>query len=257
LSNDPQAQHAATVRARDAARRAAAVQRNAAVPHKEPPKPPTPPAAVEEPAKPVPIEETKPEAKPLGKPAEPAEPEAKAEAPPAKKEPEWIPPRVDSPPKSEPTAPPPEPTPYYGGYVRGRVVAHTIADPPSAVYPGAGAQATQALFAFLHRRMRLSVIPTGVGIAPLSVAIDESYRAGARAVVMARLELVEYLSTGGAHVRLEVVAVRDGRPVMRRTVESTPNDSTRHAPGDPVYYAVTSALNALVPELVGALYDVR
>jgi hypothetical protein len=59
-------------------------------------------------------------------------------------------------------------------------------------------------------------------------------------------------------VRLEVVVVRDGRPVMRRVVESAPSDPNRRGPSaDPVYQAVTMALEALVPELVGALADVR
>jgi hypothetical protein len=177
---------------------------------------------------------------------------------------DWEPPRVDAPPT--PTAPrtptPPvtqsaPPPPYFAGFVRGRVVAHAVADAPSA-YPGAGSMATQALFAFLHRRMRLSVVPTGVGLTPTAVAVDEAYRAGARAVVMARLENVQYFAGPSARVRLEVVVIRDGRPVMRRVVESAPSDASRRGPGaDPVFQAVTMALEALVPELVGALADVR
>jgi hypothetical protein len=272
LENDPAAQHAAERRARDAARRAAAV----------PPSRPTRTARVEaakaeakksEPAASEPAAATaKPEAPPEAsavakpeaaepkseaRPAEPTKPEAKAE--PAK--PDWVPPRVDveAPPATPPTAAPTYPPPYYGGYVRGRVVAHTVADPPSA-YPGAaaGTMATQALYSFLHRRMRLSVIPTGVGITPASVAADEGYRAAARAVVMARLDAVEFLPGAGARVRLEVVVVRDGRQVMRRVVDSAPSDPNRRVSGpDPIYQAVTMALEALVPELVGALADVR
>jgi hypothetical protein len=118
--------------------------------------------------------------------------------------------------------------------------------------------ATQALFSFLQRRLRLSVIPTGVGITSPSIAADEAYRAAARAVVMARLDSVEFVPGPAARVRLEVVVVRDGRPVMRRVVESAPSDPNRRgATTDPVYQAVTMALEALVPELVGALADVR
>ena len=54
--------------------------------------------------------------------------------------------------------------------------------------------ATQALFSFLQRRLRLSVIPTGVGITSANIAADEAYRAAARAVVMARLESVEFVA---------------------------------------------------------------
>jgi hypothetical protein len=52
-----------------------------------------------------------------------------------------------------------------------------------------------------------------------------------------------------------VIVVRDGRPVMRRIVESPLTDPSRR--GDPVYTAVSLALEALVPELSGALADVR
>ena len=119
--------------------------------------------------------------------------------------------------------------------------------------------ATQALFSFLQRRLRLSVIPTGVGITSPNVAADEAYRAGARAVVMARLESVEFCPAPQARVRLEVVVVRDGRAghaargrSRRRVIRIVAAPAA-----DPVYQAVTMALEALVPELVGALADVR
>jgi hypothetical protein len=275
LENDPAAQKLAEKRARDAERRAASV----------PPSRPSPkPARVEAPkAQPARVEEPKAEAKPpvADKPAPPAEEakppenkpteeaksepksEPKIEAP---KAPEWSPPRVDGPPaRSEPSTPPavsppaapPTPPPYFGGFVRGRVVAHAVSD-PRPTYPAAGAMATQALFSFLQRRLRLSVIPTGVGITSPNIAADEAYRAAARAVVMARLESVEFVPGPAARVRLEVVVVRDGRPVMRRVVESAPSDPNRRGvTTDPVYQAVTMALEALVPELVGALADVR
>ncbi|HEX9100892.1 MAG TPA: hypothetical protein VF997_01745 [Polyangia bacterium] len=275
LENDPAAQKLAEKRARDAEKRAASV----------PPSRPAPKLARVEPARSVPAraEEPKSEAKPAAAaekapPVEEAKPEAKpteeakgepkpSEAPKANetpKAPEWTPPRVDSPPpRTEPAPPvaappaPPMPPPYYGGYVRGRVVAHAVADPHPS-YAAAGVMATQALFSFLQRRLRLSVIPTGVGITSTSVAADEAYRAAARAVVMARLESVEFVPGPAARVRLEVVVVRDGRPVMRRVVESAPSDPNRRgAATDPVYQAVTMALEALVPELVGALADVR
>jgi hypothetical protein len=284
LENDPAAQKAAEKRARDAEKRAAAVPpsrpaRGSAVQARVEPKVApraavaAKPAEVAEPtvADTKPVGDNKPEAKPPAgevkadaKVIETAKPEVKAEAKEAPK-PDWVPPRVDGPAKPEaapavaaaPSQPPPAPSPYYSGFVRGRVVAHAISDPPSSSYGTAGVMATQALFAFLHRRMRLSVIPTGVGVTSTAVAADESYRAAARAVVMARLESVEYLPSG-ARVRLEVVVVRDGRAVMRRVVESAPSDPSRRGFGtDPVYQSVTMALEALVPELVGALADVR
>ncbi|MGZ3443194.1 MAG: hypothetical protein ACXVDD_26920, partial [Polyangia bacterium] len=279
LENDPAAQKLAEKRARDAERRAASV------PPSRPTSKPQParvvksePAKVDEPkseAKPVvaeepPAAEEKSSAKPVeaksdGKGEPKSEPKAEPKSD-AIKTPDWSPPRVDSPPPRVETPPPaappqpvapPQPPPYFGGYVRGRVVAHAVSDPHPS-YPSAGVMATQALFSFLQHRLRLSVIPTGVGITSANVAADEAYRAAARAVVMARLESVEFVPGPAARVRLEVVVVRDGRPVMRRVVMSAPSDPNRRGPAtDPVYQAVTMALEALVPELVGALADVR
>jgi len=285
LENDPAAQKLAEKRARDAEKRAASVPPSRPPPKQarveppakvqparaEAPQPEAKPAA-EKPA--VAVEESKPEAKPTDEPkSEPAEAKVEAKSEPkaeppkpksdAPKTPEWAPPRVDGPPaRAEPASPPaapapPSPPPYFGGFVRGRVVAHAVSD-MRPTYPAAGTMATQALFSFLQRRLRLSVIPTGVGITSPTIAADEAYRAAARAVVMARLDSVEFVPGPAARVRLEVVVVRDGRPVMRRVVESAPSDpSRRGAATDPVYQAVTMALEALVPELVGALADVR
>jgi hypothetical protein len=278
LENDPAAQRAAEKRAREAERRAAAVPPSAPARPSRPARPSTAPASAPRPveasaeAKPeakseAPKPETKTEAPKTEAPKTEPRPESKPEAPKVEakpsevKEPDWSPPRVDTPPPSPPrpdVAPTvTQPPPYFGGYVRGRVVAHAVADPPNA-YPGSGVTATQALFGFLHRRLRVTVIPTGVGITAPSVAADEGYRAGARAVVMARLDGVDYMPGPSVRCRLEVIVVRDGRPVMRRLVESAPSDPSRRGPGaDPVFQAVTMALDALVPELMGALADVR
>jgi hypothetical protein len=285
LENDPAAQKLAEKRARDAEKRAASVPPSRPAPKQARAEPPSKvqPARAEEPqaeAKPpadkpaVAVEEAKPEARPTDEPkSEPFEAKVEAKSEPrveapkpksdAPKPPEWAPPRVDGPPsRAEPVSPPaapapPSPPPYFGGFVRGRVVAHAVSD-MRPTYPAAGTMATQALFSFLQRRLRLSVIPTGVGITSPSIAADEAYRAAARAVVMARLDSVEFVPGPAARVRLEVVVVRDGRPVMRRVVESAPSDPNRRgATTDPVYQAVTMALEALVPELVGALADVR
>ncbi|HEX6837744.1 MAG TPA: hypothetical protein VF334_14290, partial [Polyangia bacterium] len=245
LENDPAAQKLAEKRARDAEKRAASVPPSRPAPRVarvEPSK--TEPARAEEPkpeAKaataekaPPPVEEAKPteeaklEAKPDTKAETKIDPKAELPKPDAPKPPEWSPPRVDGPPARAEPAPvmtppaPPAPPPYFGNYVRGRVVAHAVAD-PHPTYAAASGMATQALFAFLQRRLRLSVIPTGVGITSANVAADEAYRAAARAVVMARLDSVEFLPGPAARVRLEVVVVRDGRPVMRRIVESAPS----------------------------------
>jgi hypothetical protein len=272
LENDPAAQKLAEKRARDAERRAASVP-----PSRPAPRPrkveAAPPAETKPETKPPPVEEAKPAAPPATEApaaetpatsAPEAKPEAKAETRPEPPKPEWVPPRVDTPPPQaqpradvEPPAPPSTPPPYFGGFVRGRVVAHAIAEPMGA-YPTAGVMATQALYAFLQRRLRLSVIPTGVGITSPRIAADEAYRAAARAVVMARLDEVEILPGPTARVRLEIEVIRDGRPVMRRVVESAPSDvGRRPLASDPIYQSVTMALEALVPELVGALADVR
>ena len=141
----------------------------------------------------------------------------------------------------------------WGGFVAGRVVAHAIPDPPST-YVGTGVSATQALYGFLGRRLRLAVVPTGVGVTSPTIAADEGWRSSARSVVMARVENVEYLpSSAGISVRLrlQVVVVREGRVVLRRVVDSPMSDPTRRT--DPVYQAVTSALEGLVADLAAAL----
>ena len=275
LLEDPAAQKLAEKRARDAEKRAASVPPSRPAPAARTARAEAPkaepahvveakvsePPPTEKPAPPV--EEPKPEIKPTEEAKSEPKSEAKVEPKSDVKPPDWSPPRVDGPPHYEPPATPAtpaaplKPPPYFAGYVRGRVVAHAVADAHPS-YPTAGVMATQALFSFLQRRLRLSVIPTGVGITSANVAADEAYRAAARAVVMARLESVEYSPGPSARVRIEVVVVRDGRPVMRRVVESAPSDPNRRgANGDPVYQAVTMALEALVPELVGALADVR
>jgi hypothetical protein len=152
------------------------------------------------------------------------------------------------------------PPPVYG-YVRGRVVAHAVADVPNA-FAGVGQSATQALYYFLGGRLRLTVIPVGVGVAPPNVAADEGWRSGARAVVMARLQSVEYRPhPAGQSVvtRLEVIVVRDGRLVLRRVVESNPTDpgpvGLRRSRGldDPIFSAITQSLDSIGSELRLAL----
>jgi hypothetical protein len=140
--------------------------------------------------------------------------------------------------------------------VRDRVVAHAIPEHASA-YAGTGMAATQALYAFLSQRLHQTVIPTGYGITAPAVAADEGMRAQSRAVVMARLNGVDYVP--GAYglqvrVRLELVVVREGRVVMRRLISSPTMDLQRRGRGpDPVFVAVTRALDTIGGELAAAL----
>jgi hypothetical protein len=274
LENDPAAQRAAERRAREAEKRAAAValrpvpQSHAGADRKAEtkPSPKVDTSAEPETKTEPPVVVAKSEPKPETElPAESSLPSTSApKSEPLKVEPPkqetWSPPRVDSPPQPPPTPPPVyAPPSYAANVVRGRVVAHAIGDIPMA-YPGAGQTATRALYDFLHRRLRLSVVPMGVGLTTTSLASEEAYRAGARAVVMARLEAVDYFAGPSARVRLEVLVIRDGRPVMRRVVQSAPSnvgDARRGIQYDPVFQAVTLALEALVPELFAALSDVR
>lgn len=178
---------------------------------------------------------------------------------------------ADAAPPPPPEARPPARTPglYYPrryGYGFGRrfVVAHTIPDIPTA-FRGSGAAATQAFYAFLRQRLRVQYVPTGVGLVPLPMAIDEGLRSGAQAVVMARLLGVEYLPVrAGQSVRcrLEVVVVRDGRPILRRVVQSQPTDpgppGLRHGRDyDPIFMAVYQALDTIGPDLGFALSGLR
>jgi hypothetical protein len=141
----------------------------------------------------------------------------------------------------------------WGGYVTGRVVAHSIPDPPSA-YVGTGVSATQAFYGFLGRRLRLAVVPTGVGLSSASVAQDEGWRAAARSVVMARIEHLDYVPQPAGvavRLRLQVVVVREGRLVLRRVVDSPMSDPMRRT--DPVYQAVSAALESLLHDLASVL----
>ncbi len=146
-----------------------------------------------------------------------------------------------------------------------RVVAHAVPDSPSA-YAGNGLSATQALYYFLGRKMRLQVIPTGYGLAPTQVAADESWRNQARAVVMAHITSVDYQPTQmgpGLRCRIEVILVRDGRVTLRRVLESPPTPAVppsamrRGRELDPMFVAVSQALEGLVGDLALALADPR
>jgi uncharacterized membrane protein YgcG len=151
-------------------------------------------------------------------------------------------------PGSTPSAPP-APTPYF---VRSRVVAHAIADSPNA-WPGAGRSATHALYDFLGRRLRLSVVPIGIGLVPPATAMDEGVRSAARAVVMARLHMVEDRGMS-LRCRLEVVVVRDGNVAMRRIIEA---EAMRRVQEDPLFVATSQALEAISADLNGAVADIR
>lgn len=194
-----------------------------------------------------------------GKPAESAHPtETPAVATPDR--PIETPRPVDNPVSPKPDDKPAENVGYPAyGMVRSRVVAHAVVDIPS-VYPTTGSLSTQALYFFLARRMRLTVVPTGVGVAPTSVVADEAWRAGAPAGIMARLLSVVVTPIPGGltpevRVQLEVVVVRDGREVWRRQLSSPPTvgASVRGRAVDPLYMAVLAALETSAADLTTLL----
>lgn len=145
-------------------------------------------------------------------------------------------------------------------FIRGRVVVHTLADPPDSP-SGTGAIATQALYATLQRQLHQSIVPLGVGISPLGAAAEEGGRAQARFVVMGRLDSFGLFAapTGPiARLRIELSVVREGRLILRRAIYAqTPLDGIGVAMAegkrgrqiDPVYLAVTHALEGELGEL--------
>jgi len=146
-----------------------------------------------------------------------------------------------------------------------RVVAHSIPDSPSA-FQGNGLSATSALWAFLSQRMRLRVYRGGVGFVAPQVAADEAWRNQARATVMAHIQRIDYVQTQigpGLRVRLEVIVVRDGRMVLRRILDSPPTPAVppsgfrRGREADPMFAAVSQALESLVGDLALSLADPR
>jgi hypothetical protein len=152
-------------------------------------------------------------------------------------------------------------TPGDHAYIRGRVVVHTVVDPVGG-YSGSGSAATQAVYAILQRRLHQSIVPMGVGLAVPAVAAEEGQRAQARTVVMGHVEGFTVVTTDPPAVRLrfELVVVREGHLVLRRTVATeTPSQALLTADGhhgrpvDPVYLAVARALEGLLPELTSAL----
>ncbi|MEO6951990.1 MAG: hypothetical protein ABI321_09270 [Polyangia bacterium] len=149
-------------------------------------------------------------------------------------------------------------------FIRGRVVVHTLADPPGSP-SGTGAIATQALYATLQRQLHQSIVPLGVGISPPGAAAEEGVRAQARFVVMGRLDsFALYAGPTGpiARLRIELAVVREGRFLVRRAlyaetpvnaVASAAAEGRRGRQVDPVYLAVLRALDGEIGELSLAL----
>ena len=148
-------------------------------------------------------------------------------------------------------------------FVRGRVVVHTITDPAGGE-PGSGSIATQAIYAVLQRRLRVSIVPLGAGMTSLAVAAEEGLRAQARFVIMARVDSYVPLISGlvgepaGARLRLEISLVRDGHLVMRRILlaEAPPSmvvsaltEGRRGRAAHAVYLAVARALDQVADEI--------
>ncbi len=140
---------------------------------------------------------------------------------------------------------------FVPNFVPGRVVAHAVLDAPSS-YAGTGQAASQALYLFLNRRLRLSIVPTGTGLTSLQSAGLEGERTGARFVVMMRLKEVVY-GTNGVHCKMELVVVRQGQLVYRRVVDSPPLSPLQRGREDPVFAAVMLGLDALYPDLLPLL----
>lgn len=210
---------------------------------------------------------------------EPAPPVALQPAPrPQVPAPQPVPPELPAPqPQPQPSSQPGVPADPYGpdarvaeapmekpAFIRGRVVVHTLADPPDAP-AGTGAIATQALYAMLQRQLHQSVVPLGAGLSSLPQVADEALRAQARFVVMGRLDSFALYSgpTGPiARLRIELSVVREGRYIVRRALYAeTPLDAVNNAMAegkrgrqlDPVYLAVLHALDQEVSELALAL----
>ena len=196
--------------------------------------------------KPDPKADTKPEPKAESKP------EPKAEPKPDPK-PEPI---AEAKPEARDLAPPPS-TPV-AAVERRRVVAHAVADHPSGAYPTTGSLATQALYFFVARRLRLQVVPTGFGSATAAVIAEEIERSSAGSGIVLELRNLSVRPVEGAppevRVRIELTVVRDGRIVWHREVESPPTQGAyvRGRPVDPFYLAVLGALDSVRDELQAA-----
>jgi hypothetical protein len=188
-------------------------------------------------------------------------------------------PTVASPP---PLTPAPRPDPYgpdariadpsptaSGGFVKGRVVVHTIPEPAGA-YAGAGTAATQALYAVMQRKLQRAVVPMGVGLTTSSAAADEGQRAHAAVVVMARVDTFSMIADPNAgttlagssgvvaRMRLDIAVMREGRQIFRRAVlAETPQTFDHRGRTDPVYLAVMHALDTILPELAASVGDNR
>jgi len=135
-----------------------------------------------------------------------------------------------------------------------RFVVRQVAETPTAW--GAGYSATHALYNFLRTRFRVQLVPTGAGMVPNHIALDEVTRNNARGAVMARLVSLE---PAGNLVRctIELVVIRPGRPPYRRVVAAMPNEvnvaSTQRR--DPVYWAVLQALEQTHSEIAAILAE--
>jgi hypothetical protein len=83
---------------------------------------------------------------------------------------------------------------------------------------------------------------------------------------MAHIQRIDYVQTNigpGLRCRLEVIVVRDGRVALRRILDSPPTPAApptgfrRGREADPMFAAVSQALEGLVGDLALALADPR
>jgi hypothetical protein len=99
----------------------------------------------------------------------------------------------------------------------------------------------------------VGIVPTGYGLVPPSVAADEGARNQARAVVMVRMQSIDYLGMS-VRVRLELMVVKDGHSALRRVAEA---EAYRRSGEDAIFMAASSALEVLYFDLNTVLSDIR
>jgi hypothetical protein len=135
-----------------------------------------------------------------------------------------------------------------------RYVVRQVAETPTAW--GAGYSATHALYNFLRTRFRMQLVPTGAGMVPGHIALDEVTRNNARGAVMARIVGLEPVGSA-LRCTIELVVIRPGRVPYRRVVSALPNEvavaSTQRR--DPVYWAVLQALEQTHSEIAAILAE--
>ncbi len=140
----------------------------------------------------------------------------------------------------------------------GRAVLHAIDTPDGC---GLGGWATWAAREVLERRLRVQVVATSAcGLTRREAALAEAQRFGARAVVMAALESLRLDPVPGGMRpagRLRIVVLRDGAPVLDRSLEVA--GPPRQAPdaARAAYDLVAAGFGLIAGDLGAVLADAR